>query len=265
VLTSSIGKSGFLVVLAALLGFALGQGFGDPVEAGAFASAMATEGAVVGLSSESDDAALVMRTEADLMALLDQCTDPGSSFYLHEGERYMFVHGTTLVGPDEYSLLGVRSLSSAANSADLRAQAAALRYLKGITISAQAVDVEGTSVSSAGSVTGGTVEQVLTAAWQRTELQAIVTSSDGTLVGGRRIGQRIVVLSPDPITGKDQGLCVLVRWSFPLDQQSWSPTGANTPVPAAPTEAQSSPGSTDGQSNSGSGFTLPPPGVYGGF
>jgi hypothetical protein len=246
--------------IAVSLGLAAAQAFGDPVATGAFASAMANEGAVIGLTSDQDDAQLAVRNPSQIQASLDACTDPGMSFYIHQGERYFFVHGTTFVDNDEYAIMGVRVLTSAANSADLRAQAGAVRYLRGLRVTAAAIDFEGMSSTREGQAGGGGISSVLTSAWERTELQAIASSSTGTLVGGHRIGQRIVVMPPAPATTESAGLCVLVRWSFPLDQQSWSPANATTSESTAPSDAEA-----DEQPPRPSGFVPPPPGVYGNF
>ncbi len=246
--------------IAVSLGLAAAQAFGDPVAAGAFASAMANEGAVIGLTSDQDDAQLAVRNPSQIQASLDACTDPGMSFYIHQGERYFFVHGTTFVDNDEYAIMGVRVLTSAANSADLRAQAGAVRYLRGLRVTAAAIDFEGMSSTREGQAGSGGISSVLTSAWERTELQAIASSSTGTLVGGHRIGQRIVVMPPAPATTESAGLCVLVRWSFPLDQQSWSPARATTSESTAPSDAEA-----DEQPPRPSGFVPPPPGVYGNF
>lgn len=256
-------RSLLAATFAASLGLATAQAFGDPVAAGAFASAMSDEGAVVGLTSDQDDAQLAVRNPAEVEASLQACTDPGMSFYIHQGERYFFVHGTTFVDNDEYAIMGVRVLTSAANSADLRAQAGAVRYLRGLRVTAAAIDFEGMSSTREGQAGGGVISSVLTSAWERTELQAIASSSSGTLVGGHRIGQRIVVMPPAPGTSESAGLCVVVRWSFPLDQQSWSPEGASTSDTTASSDAAPAP--DDEQPSRPSGFVPPPPGVYGNF
>jgi len=252
-------RSFILAIGLALPSTAFGQAFGDPMQSGAFATAMTSESAVMGLTTVDDNAQLEVRDARAVQASLDACTDPGMSIFLFEGQRYFFVHGTTFVDADEYALLGTRTLTSAANSSDLRAQAAAVRYLRGLTVTVNALDFEGTSTTREGTASGGVIQSVLTTAWERSELQSIASRSAGTLVGGSRIGQRIVIMPPNPGSTESAGLCVLVRWSFPMDQQSWSP--ARQPVtPAAPGGA-----ATPAAPPRSDGFILPPSGVYGTF
>lgn len=247
------------IALASMVGSAaLAQAFGDPVASGAFASAMTSESAVMGLTSLNEDAQLELRDAQSVQASLDACTDPGMSIFIFEGQRYFFVHGTTFADADEYALLGTRTLTSAANSSDLRAQAAAVRYLVGLTVTVRALDFEGTSSTRGGTAGGGVVESLLTTAWERSELQRIASSSAGTLVGGSRIGQRIVIMPPAPNTSTSAGLCVVVRWSFPMDQQSWSP--ARQPITPTTPGAGVAPNPPRSE-----GFILPPSGVYGTF
>jgi hypothetical protein len=183
---------------------------------------------------------------ANMFKLVSQCVDA----FAQPAQDELVVHGSSIVDPDDYRINGPTALSDALDIATLEAENNAARYLKGIVLAANTTAVRNSQKTRKGSKKGSALdENKIMSGFSSKAVNTLVklrsSSTVAVLKGGRVTGRNIIFL------GK-QGLCVIVKYEIPLDQQNFNPANA-----ASSSSTSQQPGNNDSK---GGGFPLPPPG-----
>ncbi len=188
---------------------------------------------------------------AQMLELIYKCTEPAAQ----AAGDHLAVRGFSIVDARDYKLRGPKALGTALARAELEAKANAAEALNAVAIAASDTSVLNETTTSTDAVVGeGDTETILSNfSVQSIEvLEQVRTSGVETfLVGGRVVGTGIISLG-------EQGLCVVVRYEVPLDQENYDPNSSLAPEGEDTTASQQ-------ESSSGGGFEAPPAGSIGDF
>ncbi len=188
---------------------------------------------------------------AQMLELIYKCTEPAAQ----AAGDHLAVRGFSIVDARDYKLRGPKALGTALARAELEAKANAAEALNAVAIAASDTSVLNETTTSSDTIAGeGDTETILSNfSVQSIEvLEQVRTSGvEAFLVGGRVVGTGIISLG-------EEGLCVVVRYEVPLDQENYDPDSSLPPAGEATSASQQ-------ESSSGDGFEAPPAGSIGDF
>lgn len=188
----------------------------------------------------------------NMLELLYQCTQPAPQ----AARDFLVVRGFNIVDARDYRLRCTRALSIALS--ELAARAGAAEALTAVSIAATSSDTLTDTTAAADAEVigseGDVVLQSLSATSISTLTETTSTSVEAVLRVGRNTGIGIISLG-------EAGMCVVVRYEVPLDQENYNPVQELQP------ENEDAAGEEDGEgtTNSDHGHEAPLPGSIGDY
>jgi hypothetical protein len=187
---------------------------------------------------------------AQMLELIYKCTQPAAQ----AAGDHLAVRGFSIVDARDYKLRGPKALGTALARAELEAKANAAEALSAVAIAASDNSTLTETTTSSDTVAGSGDEETILSSFsvQSIEVLQQVRSSgvEAFLVGGRVTGTGIISLG-------EEGMCVVIRYEVPLDQENYDPN-SSLKTPSEETTATQ-------ESSSDDGFEAPPAGSIGDF
>jgi hypothetical protein len=190
---------------------------------------------------------------AQMLELIYKCTQPAAQ----AAGDHLAIRGFSLVDARDYQLRGPKALGTALAKAELDAKANAAEALSAVAITASDLSTTTeTTASSDSQATNGEAESVLSSfSVESIEVLKQVRSSevDTVLIGGRVTGTGIISLG-------EEGMCVVVRYEVPLDQENYDPGSQ-----LMPSDSAQASDNQEEDTQTEEGHTVPPAGSIGDF